>query len=173
MADAFRPKARKRRQPLIAGAEAAKAMAPEAAAIWKQVYDQVVAIPETIRALCGETRRHRQPAQTHALRAKRKEITISRASIRAEAANECPRPVLGPNAPGPQSLRDSIWLATTLAIEALQKGVIHENALDARRNNLLVSVNPRQVAGRTVVDAKHPLGDAPSLTGHNLEKGAA
>ena len=81
--------------------------------------------------------------------------------------------MLGPNAPGPQSLRDSIWLAATLAVEALQKGVIHENAFDASRNNLLVSVNPRQVEGRTVVDAKHPLGDAPSLTGLSLEKGAA
>ena len=122
---------------------------------WKELYDQTIAIPETIRAL-AEKLNDIDAAQMQAITAKRKEIITARARIRADAAAECPRPVLGPNAPGPMTLRDNFWLAATLAVEALQKAVIHENALDARRNSMIVNINPAKVEGRTVVDATAP-----------------
>jgi hypothetical protein len=143
-----------------AGARKAHEMAPEGEALLKEAYDHLIAIID-VCVRSDAKRAEIDGHQAHALRANRRDLTMTWARIRGDAAAKFPRPVLDASHASPMSMRDNLAVAAVLAVEAINQHFVHDDAFDARRNLMVVSADPRKAAdGVTILDPTGTQGRA-------------
>lgn len=140
------------------GARKAHERAPRAVEKWKKLYAALMTVTESIGELESELTAV-DDLQSHALRVPEQHLHISRARIRADAAEQCPRPVLGAEFASPLSMKDSIAVAGVLIMHAVKKTVVDEDAFAAKRSGVIVDMSrQRGPKGEPLVDVASPDG---------------